>query len=132
MLYLLDTNTAIGLMAGHDRIKGNVRAVGPGAVLLSSIVYYELAFGAFNSERVQENLNRLADLAFPIIDFDQGDARAAGEIRARLKKAGTPIGPYDVLIAGQALARNLTVVTANRREFDRVDGLAVEDWTNAA
>ena len=64
--------------------------------------------------------------------FDPEDARAAAEIRADLKRKGTPIGPYDVLIAGQSLARGLTVVTANLREFERVEGLKVEDWTAGA
>ena len=66
---------------------------------------------------------------FKILDFTANDAQAAGRIRAELKKAGTPIGAYDLLIAGQALARNLVLVTANTREFGRVHGLKFEDWT---
>jgi tRNA(fMet)-specific endonuclease VapC len=63
-----------------------------------------------------------------VIEFDQEDARQAGEIRATLAAAGTPIGPYDVLIAGQARARSLVLVTRNTGEFSRVGGLHVEDW----
>jgi tRNA(fMet)-specific endonuclease VapC len=100
----------------------------PGDVVMSSIVLHELTFGAFNSHRAATNLDRLAALNFPAISFDIDDARMAGEIRARLKRAGTPIGPYDLLIAGQALARDLTLVTANTREFTRVDGLRIENW----
>ena len=60
--------------------------------------------------------------------FDDVDARVAAEIRAVLRRAGTPIGPYDNLIAGQALARDLTLVTRNIREFERVQGLRLENW----
>jgi tRNA(fMet)-specific endonuclease VapC len=64
----------------------------------------------------------------PILDFTTEDARAAAEVRTSLEGRGTPIGSFDTLIAGQALARDLTLVTRNRREFERVDGLRVEDW----
>ncbi len=64
-----------------------------------------------------------------MLDLDREDARAAGEIRAALARQGTPIGPYDVLIAGQAKARALTLVTGNLAEFQRVEGLRIEDWT---
>ena len=65
-------------------------------------------------------------MQFEVLDFDREDARQAGELRARLAAAGTPIG--DVLIAGQALARGLTLVTHNTGEFQRVPGLRIEDW----
>lgn len=65
---------------------------------------------------------------FPIVEFDREDARQAGLVRADLAARGTPIGPYDVLIAGQALARGLTLMTRNTREFSRVPGLQIEDW----
>jgi hypothetical protein len=70
-------------------------------------------------------------LQFPVLEFDQEDARPAGEIRAHLPSKGMPIGPYDVLIAGQAKARKLTLVTHNTTEFTRVPGLKVEDWKGA-
>ena len=72
---------------------------------------------------------RLLFADFPILDFDQRDAFAAGEIRAALAAKGTSIGPYDVLIAGQAKARGLMLVTNNAGEFNRVDGLRVDDWS---
>jgi len=67
-------------------------------------------------------------LQFEIVGFDQEDSRQAGAVRAMLAAVGTPIGPYDVLIAGQARARDLTLITRNTGEFSRVDGLRVEDW----
>jgi tRNA(fMet)-specific endonuclease VapC len=63
-----------------------------------------------------------------VLDFDKEDAQQAGEVRALLASNGTPIGAYDVLIAGQAVARNLILVTHNTREFGRVPGLRLEDW----
>ena len=63
-----------------------------------------------------------------MIEFDKEDARQAGKIRALLASKGTPIGPYDVLIAGQAMARNMVLVTRNTDEFARMPGLRVEDW----
>ena len=63
-----------------------------------------------------------------ILTFDPGDAQEAAEIRASLEAKGTPIGPYDILIAAQARRRGAVLVTANRREFERVSGLMVTDW----
>ncbi len=80
---------------------------------------HELYFGAFKSVRVEENLARLGALRLEVIPFDKEDAIAAGNIRATCALAGTPIGPFDTLIAGQALCRGLTLVTANTREFSR-------------
>ena len=67
-------------------------------------------------------------LQFPVLEFDHEDARQAAARRADLALKGTPIGPYDVLIAEQAKARKLTLVTHNTTEFKRVPGLKVEDW----
>ena len=76
------------------------------------------------------NLNLLDRMEFEIVPFDASDACAAGAIRSELEAIGRPIGPYDLLIVGQARARGLVLVTANTREFQRVAGLDWEDWTN--
>ena len=89
---------------------------------MSSIVSYELSFGAYSSQRVEQNLQIIEGLQFDVLEFSKSDAHAAGEIRADLKKQGTPIGPYDVLIGGQAIARSLILVTNNMKEFKRVRG----------
>ena len=128
MKYLLDANAVIALLNGREPFLSNLRRHRPGDFGVPSIVAYELFFGAFRSRRRQENLRRIDDLRFTVVDFDREDARVAGELRARLAEVGTPIGPYDVLIAGQALARGLIVVTNNMREFARVPGLSAEDW----
>lgn len=132
--HLLDTNAVIALIARRsDALLARVEACDPGSIAVSSIVAHELWYGAYRSQKVAFNLETLrllfADL--PILDFDPEDARVAGEIRAELARQGTPIGPYDVLIAGLAKARGLALVTNNTGEFERVAGLQVEDWTAA-
>jgi tRNA(fMet)-specific endonuclease VapC len=128
MQYLLDSNLLIRVMVGRDRAVRRRLQIHRSELLLSSVVLHELYYGAYKSSRQQENLDNLLLLRIPVIPFDAEDARAAASIRADLEHKGTPIGPYDTLIAGQALARGLTVVTGNRREFERVEGLAVDDW----
>ena len=128
MNYLLDTNAVIALMKGHSGVLARLRQRQPRDFAMPSIVAHELYFGAYKSRHAADNLRRVEALQFEILDFDPEDARRAGEVRAQLASAGTPIGPYDVLIAGQALARSLTLVTHNMREFQRVSGLSVEDW----
>jgi tRNA(fMet)-specific endonuclease VapC len=99
---------------------------------VSAVVIHELYYGAFKSQRVEKNVARVDALRFSVLEFDEEDARQAGQIRAHLASKGTPIGPYDVLIAGQARARELTLVTHNTSEFQRVPGLKVEDWKGSA
>ena len=128
MRFLLDTNAVIAVMAGRAAVLDRLRQQALRDVAVSSIVIHELRYGASKSARQEENHARIDALRFEVIPFDAEDARQAGEIRAALARAGTPIGGYDLLIAGQALARDLIVVTHNTREFDRVAGLRVEDW----
>lgn len=130
--YLLDTNTVIALVGRKsDAVLARLDRVKPGGVGVSSIVAHELYFGAYKSQKIEHNLETLrllfADVV--ILDFDRGDAHAAGEIRAGLARRGTPIGPFDVLIAGQAKHRGLILVTNNVGEFQRVEDLRLEDWT---
>lgn len=99
---------------------------------MSAVVIHELYYGAFKSQRLEQNVARVDALQFPVLEFDLEDARHAGEIRANLARKGTPIGPYDALIAGQSKARNLTLVTHNTTEVQRVDGLRVDDWSGTA
>jgi tRNA(fMet)-specific endonuclease VapC len=126
--HLLDTNAVIALLKGLTAVRARLRLLPPDAVAISSIVSHELFFGAHRSQRKAQNLEQVEALRFPVLAFDQEDARQAGELRAALAAAGTPIGPYEVLIAGQALARGLTLVTHNVREFRRIPSLAQEDW----
>jgi tRNA(fMet)-specific endonuclease VapC len=129
MQYLLDTNAVIALLNEPDGpLSQRVRKLKPYEFGLSSIVVHELYFGAFKSQRQARNLAVVDSLRFEVLAFDPEDARHAGEIRADLAKQGQPIGAYDVLIAGQARARGLTLVTRNVREFERVLQLSVVNW----
>jgi len=130
--WLLDTNAVIALVTRRsETLLRRVESKEPGALAISSIVAHELYFGAYRSQKVDFNLEtlRLLFRDIEIFDFDREDGRAAGEIRAELARHGKPIGPYDVLIAGQAMARGLPLVTNNTAEFERVAGLRLEDWT---
>ncbi|GHU39727.1 ribonuclease VapC [Betaproteobacteria bacterium] len=127
--YLLDTNAVIALLgSARNLVQQRLRRHAPEEIAISSIVSHELFYGAFKSQRVENNMARVDGLRFTVLPFDLEDSRAAGEIRAALAKAGTPIGPYDVLIAGQALARDMVLVTHNLAEFRRIDELRLEDW----
>jgi tRNA(fMet)-specific endonuclease VapC len=130
----LDTNVVIAVLnnttpAVRTRIDAAIEAGLSPAI--SSVVLFELHYGAAKSTRPDRNAQRIADfLAGPIevLPFDSEDAEEAGDIRAALERAGTPIGPYDVLVAAQARRRNALLVTANGREFARVARLKIEDW----
>jgi len=133
--YLLDTNVCIALInETSSRVRARfIQAARRNDVLAtSSIVAHELWYGVAKSELVARNARAL--VAFlsrdvKLLDYSERDAQAAGEIRAELERQGQRIGEYDTLIAGQAFCRNLILVTANTREFERVNRLIVEDWT---
>ncbi len=105
-----------------------MRQESPHDVGISAVVAHELFYGAFKSVHVVQNVALIDGLRFPVVAFDGVDARQAGEVRARLAVMGTPIGPYDSLIAGQALARQAILITRNLREFALVPALQVENW----
>lgn len=128
MIYLLDTNVVIGLLAGKLTLLRQVREHVPEDFGISAISAHELYFGACKSRRRAENVARVEALRFAVLEFDKEDAQHSGEIRAVLAAAGMPIGPYDVLIAGQARARDLILITHNTAEFSRVSGLRLQDW----
>ena len=128
MKFLLDTNAVIGLLSGNAGVLAGIRQHAPKDFGISAVAAHELFYGAYRSARQVRNLAVVDGLRLTVLEFDKEDARQAGEIRAALAAAGKPIGPYDVLIAGQALARGLVLVTHNAGEFSRVGGLSVEDW----
>ena len=134
MSYLLDTNACIALINGAPPLVRNhfqKAARRNTQIYVPSVVTFELWYGIAKSARIALNTQRLrAFLSGPIslLPFDDEDAAAAGSVRAALEVLGRPIGAYDVLIAGQALARQLVLVTANVAEFSRVNGLSWQDW----
>ncbi|MGH7043282.1 MAG: type II toxin-antitoxin system VapC family toxin [Acetobacteraceae bacterium] len=130
----LDTNAVIAVL--NDRTspvrRSLDRALRRGEpVAISPIVLFELCYGAAKSAHPERNARRIADFlsgSIDVLPFDPEDSEEAGRIRAALERAGTPIGPYDLLIAAQAHRRRAAVVTANTSEFACVRGLRVEDW----
>jgi tRNA(fMet)-specific endonuclease VapC len=126
--FLLDTNAVIEILWGTRPVLANLTRQLPEDCAISAIVAHELFYGACRGRRRTENLARVEALRFAVLEFDREDARCAGEVRADLAARGQSIGPYDVLIAGQALARSLTLVTHNIAEFRRVPGLVLQDW----
>lgn len=130
----LDTNAAIALLAGQAspvRNRFDLAIKRGETVAASSIVLFELWFGAEKSARKESNAKKIEEFVsspVEVLKFDLADAEEAGEIRAFLRRAGTPIGPYDILIAAQARRRDAVLVTANTREFARVPRLRIEDW----
>lgn len=135
MSYLLDTNAVVALLRNKPvEVRERYRSAEAAGdyLALSSVVLFELWYGVAKSSQVPDNTERLRILLsgdLDLLDFDDEDARTAGQVRATLEKAGTPIGACDVLVAGQALRRGLTVVTANSSELRRVTGLSWQDWT---
>ncbi len=135
MDYLLDTNACIALINGDPptvRTCLQKATAGGSHVLISSIAVFELWYGVAKSSRQDFNRKRLeAFLSGPILvlPFEDADSRAAGAMRAALESAGKPIGAYDLLMAGQALRHQLTLVTSNVKEFSRVKGLHWRDWS---
>lgn len=129
--FLLDTNVVIEVLRGAPADLRTAMRRHSGEMAISTITISELAYGAARSSDPDRN-RAAVDGFIPFVDVLDLDARAAehaGHIRADLAGAGTPIGGYDLLISGLARSRGLTVVTNNLREFNRVPGLLVEDWT---
>lgn len=132
----LDTNAVIAAVSGRTPdVRRHLEAalVGGEIVAVPTIVLFELRYGIAKSARPIRNAAILdAFLTLDIVPwpFDPDDADEAGTVRAELERAGTPIGPYDILIAAQARRRGATLITANTGEFARVPGLRTEDWSS--
>jgi tRNA(fMet)-specific endonuclease VapC len=129
--YLLDTNVCVDFLNGRfPRVVERLKSSLPEDVAVSTVAVAELRYGASRSARGVENHRRLDLLLEELaaLEFDLSAAVAYGRLRSELEARGTPIGPNDMLIAAQALAKKLVLVTDNVDEFRRVDGLAVENW----
>ena len=131
MSFLLDTNICIYALKQDRAVLERLLAERPIDVGLSVITEAELRTGAAKSASPARTTRLLENFLRPlsVLDFTSNDARAYADVRARLERAGTPIGPLDTLIAAQALSRQLTLVSNNTREFKRIPGLRLENWT---
>lgn len=134
-MYCLDTNIVI--FAVNRRLPGVAERlaaeIGAGTqLIIPAAVLFELEYGVAKNERgprARAPLDAFLEAGFEFAEFDSADAREAGIIRADLERKGTPIGPFDYLIAAQARRRGARLVTNNMREFSRVPGLLLDDWS---
>lgn len=131
MKVLLDTDTCIYALKQNERVIRHLLAAAREDVFISVVTEAELRTGAAKSSSPARTLRLVEHFLRPltIVEFTSGDAVVYAALRAKLERSGTPIGPLDTLIAAQAVARELTLVTNNEREFRRVAGLDVANWT---
>jgi len=129
--YMLDTNICIFTIKNKPQQVRDAFNRHHGQLCISSVSLMELIYGAEKSVNPERNLVVVEGFAarLEVLSYDELAASHTGQLRAELARNGTAIGPYDQLIAGHARSRGLITVTNNRREFDRVPGLRVEDWT---
>ncbi|VAW50386.1 VapC toxin protein [hydrothermal vent metagenome] len=129
-MYILDTNTLIYFFKGMGGVPDKLLAVPPKEIAIPAIVIYELEFGIAKSSSPKKRLAQLEEMCalVNILPFGDKEAYISASIRAKLEKKGTPIGPYDVLIAGTALEHKGILVTNNLKEFSRVPKLKTENW----
>jgi tRNA(fMet)-specific endonuclease VapC len=131
--YLLDTNIVIYTIKNRPQQVKRRFQQHNGQMGISAVTLGELVFGAEHSQQVERNLADIESMAarLEVLPFENKAAYHFGQIRAALYRAGQPIGPYDMMIAGQARASGLKLVTNNVKEFERVPGLLLEDWSQA-
>lgn len=131
MRYLLDTNICIYIIKRKpQKVLDKFQTLNLGDVGIPSITVAELEYGAYKSERREQNQAALKQFLNPlaVVPFDEAAARVYGEIRGQLEQRGTVIGPMDMLIAAQANNLRLTLITNNVSEFSRVPNLVLENW----
>ena len=133
MRYMLDTNICIYLIKRQPReVIDKFQGIAPGEIAISSVTVAEMMYGVAKSQHKDKNKSALESFLAPleIVDFDFKAAQHYGTVRAYLEKMGTPIGAYDLMIAAHALSLGLVLVTNNKREFQRIPDLIVENWVN--
>ncbi|NEP45784.1 MAG: type II toxin-antitoxin system VapC family toxin [Okeania sp. SIO2H7] len=131
MNYLLDTDTCIYWIKGRQPVRDKLLEVGWEEVGICAITVAELYYGAYNSNRVTENLNRIDIFMgnLSVLPLSDRALRQFGELKAELRRRGEPLADLDLLIASVALVGSYTLVTNNTRHYDRIDGLTLENWT---
>jgi tRNA(fMet)-specific endonuclease VapC len=129
-VFLLDTDTCIDILRGLNSVVRKIAQMSPDDCAVSSITVFELYSGALVSARPDVEQHKVDGFVAPltIIVFDGTAAREAAKLRADLKRRGSSIGPYDLLIAAEAIRSRLTLVSSNLSEFRRIRSLQVETW----
>ena len=131
MSYLLDTDTCIYWLRNRQSVRERVREIGWNKISICVITVAELYYGAYNSNRVTENLARAEFFIqnLPVLPLNDTALRRFGELKAELRRTGQPIADFDLLIASVALAAGYILVTNNTRHYERITGLQLENWT---
>ena len=129
-MYILDTNTLIYFFKGVGNVADNLLAVSPKDIGIPAVVLYELEYGISKSTAPKKRTKQLEELCalVEVLAFGNEEAKISATVRASLEKKGTPIGPYDVMIAGTAISKQGILVTNNTKEFRRVPKLKIIDW----
>ncbi|MDP2126015.1 MAG: type II toxin-antitoxin system VapC family toxin [Pseudohongiella sp.] len=130
MMYVLDTNILIYFFKGLGGVPQKLLSVSPKDIGIPAVVVYELEYGIAKSGSPKKRRQQLSELCsvVSVLPFGSAEARLTADIRTKLEKSGTPIGPYDLLIAGTAMSNQAVLVTNNIREFSRVPDLRIENW----
>lgn len=132
MKYYLDTNIIIYALKGtYKEIENHFRSIPFESIVIPRIVIAEIEYGAKKSKNYKQIIEKYNEFInhFEIIDFDEKASRKFGDIRWTLEQEGKQIGPYDLIIASTVLANEGVLVTHNTKEFERIKGLKIEDWT---
>lgn len=131
MSYLLDTDTCIYWLRNRQLVRERVREIGWNQISICVITVAELYYGAYNSNRVTENLARAEFFIqnLPVLPLNDTALRRFGELKAELRRTGQPIADFDLLIASVALAAGYILVTNNTRHYERITGIQLENWT---
>ena len=129
-MYLLDTNTLIYFFKQQGQVAAHLKNIAASQIAIPSVVLFELEYGVLRSTRpeLQRKGMEAALKVYRVLNLDDKAAKSAAQIKHSLEAAGTPIGHFDLLIAGTALAHDMTLVTRNTREFTRIPSLRVENW----
>lgn len=130
MRYLLDTDTCIYWLKAQPSIRTKLLEVGWQEIAICAITVAELYYGAYNSSRVSENLDRATRFIqqVPVLQFTDLALPRFGQLKAQLRQQGQPVADFDLAIASIALANDLIVVTNNTRHYARIPGLKLENW----
>jgi len=129
-MYVLDTNTLIYFFKGVGNVTSKLLTIPPKEIAIPAVVIYEIEYGIAKSTSPKKRQAQLIEICslVNILPFGSKEALSAATIRSKLEKKGTPIGPYDILIAGTALEHQGILVTNNLKEFSRVPKLQTENW----
>ena len=133
MKYFLDTNICIYFLKNtYPDIRKNLQNNKPAEIKIASVVKAELLFGAMKSQKPKANKQKIESFLSPfkVVPFGDAETEAYATLRTRMEKSGTPIGANDMLIAATVIANNGTLITHNVKEFKRIRGLKIQDWTS--